>query len=342
MIRVLVVDDSAFMRKAISTMLDDDPAIQVVGTAANGLEGVEQAAKLLPDVVTMDIEMPKMDGLAALRQIMMANPCPVLMVSSLTEEGADATLHAMELGAADYIPKRLTRASLDIVRIEADLVAKVKNVSGRPIRHAKRRRTEKVVLPTTQSTFRDIIAVGVSTGGPPAVQKILKSFAADFSGSLLIAQHMPANFTGPFATRLNNLCDITVKEGVHGEPVLPAHAYVCPGGQHMRVNKNGENLILEISPHPEDALYKPSVDELMQSVGTVIPERTVGVILTGMGRDGTLGCASLKQNGGIILTQSDSTCVVYGMPRSVEQSGLSDKVVDIDDMATVIIESMLA
>ncbi|WP_027181390.1 protein-glutamate methylesterase/protein-glutamine glutaminase [Oleidesulfovibrio alaskensis] len=367
MIKVVVVDDSAFMRKALSSMLEKDPGISVVATARNGEEGLEQIRKHDPDVVTLDIEMPRMDGLTALRHIMMEMPRPVLMVSSLTVEGAEATLKAMELGAVDFIPKQLSTVSLDIVKIEKDLQEKVKAISrrrvpGRPFRPAPavrpaapaalRATPRPSAAPSSAASstgtlqvaggkpVRDVVAIGVSTGGPPAVQKVLSRLPQDFPVGIVIAQHMPAAFTGPFAKRLDGVCAIAVKEAEDGEMLMPGKAYIAPGGKHVRVRNTRGRLTLEVSAEPAEALYKPSANELMESAGLALGRRSLGVILTGMGSDGLEGIKVLKQKGGHALAQSDSTCVVYGMPKAIVDAGLADSVVDIDDMAQAIMNAV--
>lgn len=346
MISVVVVDDSAFMRKALSTMLEKDPEIRVAATAKNGQEGLEAIRVHKPDVVTLDIEMPVMDGLTALRHIMMEMPRPVLMVSSLTSEGAEATLKAMELGAVDYIPKQLSRVSLDIVKIEDDLRTKVKSLAQRSIKpqlarahHAAPVRSQSqrtLTRPTSASVKRDVIAIGVSTGGPPAVQKVLSSLPADMPASIVIAQHMPAAFTGPFAKRLDSVCQISVREAVDGEPLQPGVAYISPGGKHLRIRQRGSRVALEVSGDPADALYKPSANELITSVAQVSRRRALGVILTGMGYDGAEGMKLLKANGGLCIAQNDASCVVYGMPKAVVDAGLADEVLDIDEIGAAI------
>ena len=339
MIKVLVVDDSAFMRKAISTMLDKDPEISVVGVARNGQEGLDMVRELNPDVVTMDIEMPKMDGLTALRHIMMESPRPVLMVSSLTTEGAEATLKAMELGAVDFIPKQLSKVSLDIIKIEKDLIARVKTVAARKMRHVVRgaARTKPATpkpRPRTEGRpIRDVVAIGVSTGGPPVVQKILSSLPADFPAAIVIAQHMPGAFTGPFAERLDGVSAIKVKEAEPGDVLRPGHAYVAPGGRHVVLDQRVSRIDVVVSDEPADALYKPSANVLIESVAKAVGKRGLGVILTGMGNDGCEGVRALKNKGGRALAQSDSTCVVYGMPKCIVDEKLADEVVDLDDMA---------
>ncbi len=352
MIKVLVVDDSAFMRKALSTMLDGDPEIQVVGTARDGSEGLDKARQLQPDVITMDIEMPRMDGLTALRHIMMEMPRPVIMVSSLTTEGAEATLKAMELGAVDFIPKQLSRVSLDIVKIENDLRAKVKIVARRKIRAPRMsRKIETVSAPTMGKPSldaipkkgpqsRDVVAIGVSTGGPPAIQKVLSKLPANFPACILIAQHMPQAFTGPFAKRLDAVCQIKVKEAEAGDRVQPGVAFVAPGGQHLSIDQKVSRIDLLVSPEPKEALYKPSANVLIASVAQGVGKRGVGVILTGMGSDGLEGIKQLKQKNGYILAQDDASCVVYGMPKAIVDAGLADEILDIDDIAQGIMNAL--
>jgi two-component system chemotaxis response regulator CheB len=349
LIKVLVVDDSAFMRKALSSMLEKDPGIKVVATARNGEEGLELMRRFNPDVVTLDIEMPRMDGLTALRHIMMESPRPVLMVSSLTTEGGEATLKALDLGAVDYIPKQLSKVSLDIVKIERELLSKVRAIAGRKIRPMARPRSAAAKAePTVQPKIvrplgavrRDVISIGVSTGGPPAVQKVLSKLPANFPASIMIAQHMPKAFTGPFAKRLDGVCKIKVKEAEDGDQLKPGLALVAPGGSHLVLNHRVSRLNVRVTSEPRDALYKPSANVLIASVANSIGRRGLGVILTGMGNDGMEGVTTLKQKGGRALAQSDATCVVYGMPKAIVDAGLADEVVDIDDMAEALIENL--
>ncbi|EHJ47308.1 response regulator receiver modulated CheB methylesterase [Solidesulfovibrio carbinoliphilus subsp. oakridgensis] len=357
MIKVVVVDDSAFMRKALGTMLAKDPEIEVVATARDGEEGLEMIRRHQPDVVTMDIEMPRMDGLTALRHVMMEMPRPVLMVSSLTSEGAEATLKAMELGAVDFIPKQLSKVSLDIVKIEDELRAKVKTIARRRMSHlgrsplAARARPatpaapagERAARPATRPSgaqCRDLVAIGVSTGGPPAVQKLLSALPADFPAGILIAQHMPAAFTGPFAKRLDGVCRIAVKEAEDGERLQHGVAYVAPGGKHLRIDQKVSRIDVRVVEEPREALYKPSASVLFESVAMGVGRRGLGVVLTGMGSDGLDGMRVLKAKGGRALAQSDSTCVVYGMPKAIVDAGLADEIVDIDDMGETILHNL--
>ncbi|MFW6415537.1 MAG: protein-glutamate methylesterase/protein-glutamine glutaminase [Thermodesulfobacteriota bacterium] len=343
MVKVLVVDDSAFMRRALSTMLDKDPEIEVAGIAKNGEDCLEQIRKLDPDVVTLDIEMPVMDGLTALRRIMMEFPRPVLMVSSLTTEGAEATLKAMELGAVDFIPKQLSKVSLEIVQIQEELRDKVKAIAKRKITSFKYPRKKPKKTPEPQkkppekrTQLKDIVGIGVSTGGPPAVQQIVSGLDKDFPACILIAQHMPGAFTSTFAKRLNTVSSLTVKEAETGDQVKNGMVYIAPGGYHIKLH-NRENCIdIEVDNKPEDVLYKPSANILLQSIAMTAGRRAVGTILTGMGNDGLEGIRLLKEKKGRVLAQSDSTCIVYGMPRAVVEAGLVDEIVDIQEMAEAI------
>jgi two-component system chemotaxis response regulator CheB len=345
------------MRKALASMLEKDPEIKVVATARDGQEGLEVIRKHNPDVITLDIEMPRMDGLTALKHIMMEMPKPVLMVSSLTVEGAEATLKAMELGAVDFIPKQLSKVSLDIVKIEEDLQAKVKQIARRKFRPPTPYRKPCVSTPAAPcpageaehrkefvrpagSLVRDLVAIGVSTGGPPAVQKVLSSLPKDFPAAIVIAQHMPAAFTGPFAKRLDGVCQVSVKEAETGDRLAPGQVFIAPGGKHLKLHQRVSRVEIEITSEPAEALYKPSANVLVGSAADAVGKRALGVILTGMGSDGLEGVKVLKQKGGRALAQSDASCVVYGMPKAIVDAGLADEIVDIDEMAQAIMNSL--
>lgn len=348
-IKVLVVDDSAFMRRAISTMLSKDSQIEVVAAARNGEEALELIKAKKPDVVTLDIEMPVMDGLTALEKIMQEFPRPVIMVSSLTTEGAEATLKALDLGAVDFIPKQLSKVSLEIVKIEQELIAKVKSVAKkkslisqletkkivkRELKPLKKlaKTKEKSLSYKGQKQIRDIVAIGVSTGGPPVVQKILELLPADFPAAILIAQHMPAAFTGPFAKRLDEACPLEVKEAEDGEFIKAGKVLVAPGGKHLKIQQKVTHIEARVSEFPREALYKPSVDVLFSSVARSVGKRGVGVVLTGMGSDGAKGAKELKQKEGRLIAQREDSCVVYGMPRAVVEAGLSDAIASPEEI----------
>lgn len=350
MVKVFIVDDSAFMRNALSSMLSSDKDIQIVGTARDGIEAIEKIASLKPDVVTMDIEMPKMDGITALKHIMQKNPVPVIMVSSLTSEGAKATLEALELGAVDFIPKNLSDLSINIVKIKEILIDKIKQIGKRDILKVLLKRQSvtkapdlsKYVIARSHGDRRiGIVAIGTSTGGPGALQQIIPHLPKDFPVPVVIAQHMPPNFTRPFSERLNQLSKITVKEAEEGDAVNPGLALVAPGRGHMRLKRiRGIETIVNISESKDEFIYRPSVDALASSVAEYYPGRALGVILTGMGNDGLKGFTAIKKTGGKIYAQDEKTCVVYGMPKSVVEAGLADKVLPLDEIAGEIINSV--
>lgn len=388
MINVLIVDDSAFFRNALKSMLVDDPEIAIVGMARDGNEALDMVRALNPDVVTLDVEMPRRDGLSTLQVIMAECPRPVIMVSSLTQEGAEATLKAMDLGALDFIPKYSPDSfRLDLARLSTELCTKVKAVVQKarrfPVRpsHLLRPATSAPATSVTDTRpsfgarpavplrstgvgsaastagtamavappltlrprgrqTRDYVAIGVSTGGPPAVQKVLSALPADFPACIFIAQHMPGSFTGPFAKRLDSVSKIHVKEAETGDRIQNGVAYVAPGGKHMRVDLRGATPHLSITTEPAEALYKPSANVLMESIGNAVGSRTLGVMMTGMGSDGTEGMKVLKRKGGISIAQNEASCVVYGMPKSVVDAGLADEVVDIDRLAEAIMAAL--
>ncbi len=352
MVKILIVDDSAFMRNALSTMLSSDPEIKIVGTARDGIEAIEKIESLKPDIVTMDVEMPRMDGITALKHIMETNPLPVVMVSSITTEGAKVTLDALDLGAVDFIPKNLSELSINIVKIKEILIDRIKQIARkgivtkrvRPCLKTAPRVTEvptHMPVRTTGDRRVGIVSVGTSTGGPKALQEIIPRLPKDFPTPIVIAQHMPPNFTGPFAERLNQLSQIEVREAVEGEPLKPGVALIAPGRGHMRVKRvRGIETIISISENREEFIYRPSVDALMASVAEYFPGRALGVILTGMGNDGLKGMLSMKKTGGRIFAQDEESCVVYGMPKAVVDAGIADKVLSLDEMAGEIINSV--
>lgn len=356
-IRVLVVDDSAFMRKAISIMIGDDPDIEVIGTANNGEEGLAKVLELAPDLVTMDIEMPRMDGLTALRRIMKEKPTPVMMVSSLTSDGAQATLDALELGAVDFIPKQLSYVSLDIVKIKQELIAKIKYINSRkrllmsqarnrgvftgdarPVGAEPKARPmpAKVAMPVRTGIAKKhirIVAIGTSTGGPPALQAVIPSLPKEFPVPVLVVQHMPPTFTKSLANRLNGLSHLEVKEAENGDRIERGMVYIAPGNKHMTVRKDSGSHYIKLSDEPADTLYKPSVDIMMNSVEDFYRGSTLGVIMTGMGSDGINALKRIKSEGGVIIAQNEESCVVYGMPRAAVDAGIADKITPVERIA---------
>ncbi|HSH69577.1 MAG TPA: chemotaxis response regulator protein-glutamate methylesterase [Deferrisomatales bacterium] len=343
MTRVLVVDDSAFMRKALSKMLESDPGIQVVGTARDGIDALEKVRQLDPDLVTLDVDMPRMDGLEALRRIMAECPRPVLMVSALTEAGAEETLQALDLGALDFIPKATGGNIVNITHIERSLCQKVR-VLGRRRRPQPGLQREPAsappvaapVAPSRRPQGMRYLAIGASTGGPPALQTLLSGLAPGFSLPVVIVQHMPKAFTGPFARRLNGLCPLEMKEAESGDRLAPGRGFVAPGGSHLVLVPEGGGLTLQVTPEPADTLHKPSVDVTFSSFADHVGRTTLAVVLTGMGSDGLAGVRELKQKGAHTITQDADSCVVYGMPRAVAEAGLSDAVLPIGHIAAAV------
>jgi two-component system, chemotaxis family, protein-glutamate methylesterase/glutaminase len=335
-IRVLVADDSAFMRTAITRMIESDPELSVAGTANNGLEALQKVSSLQPDVVTLDVEMPSLNGLETLRRIMQESPRPVIMVSSLTQEGAETTLEALSIGAFDYVPKQQSFATLDIVKIRDDLVGKIKAAAeaGRRRRLPSRAMAApSSTAPTHRSSLQipaSVVALGTSTGGPKALQEILPLLPEDLPVGVLIVQHMPLGFTGPFARRLDNLCRISVREAAHDETVEPGVVYIAPAGKHMTVVRRPSSAVaIRLSTNPEGLLHMPSVDVMMLSVAEVYRGTCMGVIMTGMGADGLQGMQAIAREGGVTVGQDEASCTVYGMPRSCAEAGFLDRVVPL-------------
>jgi len=340
-VRVLVVDDSAFMRKSLTTMLEEGKQIQVVGVARNGEEAVQQVQQLKPDVVTMDVEMPGMTGLQALQQIMTKNPVPVIMVSSVTVEGAQETLQALEWGAVDFIPKQLDGVASKISEIQKILVPKVlaARYAGSKLKRLTVTGAPKVVVPATKALSSrsvsvtrgtKLIAIGCSTGGPQALFEIVPTIPADCPAGIVIVQHMPSSFTKPFAERLNNLCALEVREAVDGDEVKAGRVLVAPGGMQFRVvKKTITTSVVKLSPNYERHAHSPSVDIMLQSVAGLFGERSIGVILTGMGHDGLEGMKAIKAAGGRTVAQDEASSVVYGMPKAVVEAGCAEKVVSL-------------
>lgn len=340
MIKVLVVDDSSFMRKAITRMLESDGSIKVVGQARDGLEALELVEKLKPDVITLDVEMPRMDGIETLKRIMESFPTPVIMFSALTKEGAEVTLKALELGAVDFIAKDFSNVSISIHSKENELITKVKSVAkNRLVFVIKRLRSalksgsnrefqskEKV------NASYEVLSIGASTGGPQALQMILSELPKDFPIPVVIAQHMPKIFTKSFSERLDTICEIRVKEAENREPLKPGVAYLAPGDSHMGLKKIGSQVFVELI---EDGkfVYRPSVDVLMSSVAEIYENRAIAVILTGMGSDGKEGIRKIFESGGYVIAQDEDTSVVFGMPKAVIEAGFAKVILPIESIA---------
>ncbi len=348
-IRVLIVDDSAFIRKALQRMLLADPSIEVVGVARDGAEGVRLAAELHPDVVTLDVKMPVMDGLEALRRILADRPTPVLMLSSFTGEGAETTLQALELGALDFLDKSSVKSSMDFVNIGPALITKIKalaGIGGEKIQHVAAERAAvrpspqaaAVVSPSPDELPYDLVCVGASTGGPSMLQSLLTQIPANYPFPIAIVQHMPPGFTRPLAERLDSITAVKVVEAADGEPLVPGKVVIAPAGLHMVVGRREGRLVARLTRFPESSLHRPSVDELFLSAARTTRARTVGVILTGMGKDGAQGMVKLRETGAFTIAQDERTSVVWGMPRTAVEMGGARVVLGASEIAPRLIE----
>lgn len=349
-VRVLVVDDSAFMRKILTDLLQSDPAITVVGTARDGKEGVAKIQALTPDVVTMDVEMPHLDGFGALRELMLVRPTPVVMVSSHTRAGTEATIRALALGAVDFVAKPSGSISLNMRVARDELVEKVKGAARatpRPRRvladlpslHRERKRVAATsdladwsAMPQTAADR--LVVIGCSTGGPGALHQVLPKLPADLPAGVLVVQHMPAGFTRTLAQRLDAISAIHVKEAEEGDLVVSGQVFVAPGGFHMAVDRDRQ---IRLNQDPPLHGVRPAVDRTLEAAVAVWGARIVGVILTGMGYDGARAMVHLKKQGGRTVAEDASTCVVYGMPKVVAEMGAADHLLPIYEVAETIV-----
>lgn len=333
MIRVLVVDDSAYMRYVLRNNLEMDPDIKVVETARDGIDALAKIAALKPDVVTLDLEMPRMDGFTALKRIMADCPVPVIIISSLTQEGADATIRALRLGAVDFVPKPI-EGILDIRSVREELSSKIKHVSGVSVSRLKMlSSTPTAKWNKVGSRYRDchqVVVIGTSTGGPRALHEVMSRIPASLPAGVLIVQHMPPGFTRSLSLRLDEVSPLRVKEAEEGDIVQAGQALVAPGGYHMAVATTRE---IELNQKPPEHGVRPAVDVTMEAAARVYGPATIGVILTGMGRDGTRGAGLIRRAGGCVIAEDESTCVVHGMPRCAKEAGVVDKVVPLDQVA---------
>ncbi len=340
-IKVLVVDDSALMRKLIPQIIERDSQIEVVGTAMDGVLGLRKIDDLHPDVVTLDLEMPRMDGMETLRQITKKYHVPVIIVSALTTEGATATFKALALGALDFVAKPRDAASAHMDEIAEDLIKKIKVASKtkwralkvpEPAPHAP---VQKATTRPRQSPSR-VVAIGVSTGGPNALQYLLSQLPGDFPGSIVVVQHMPEGFTDMFARRLNECCAIDVKEAQSGDLLIAGRALICPGDRHIKVRRMSLADTVVLSDDPRINGHRPSVDVLFRSVASELGSRAIGVLMTGMGDDGAAGMGLIKESGGLTIAQTEESCVVFGMPKAAIERGFAMRVVPLDSLATVL------
>lgn len=356
-IRVLVVDDSSFFRRRVSEIINSEPRLEVIDVATNGREAVDKAIQLKPDVITMDIEMPVMDGISAVREIMAKQPVPILMFSSLTHEGAKATLDALDAGALDFLPKKFEDIARNrdeavsllqqrVIQISSRRTMMRRPVAPRPTAATTAARPGCAPLtrgarPTAPAAARfkasgkkyQLTAIGTSTGGPVALQKILTKLPASYPHPIVLIQHMPATFTAAFASRLNSLCKIEVREAQDGDVLKPGVAYLAPGGKQMMVDGRPGASRLRILDGGERMNYKPCVDVTFGSAAKIYGDKVLSMVLTGMGADGREGARMLKQAGATIWAQDEESCVVYGMPQAVAKAGISSEDLPLERIA---------
>jgi len=345
-IRTLIVDDSAYLRFTLRKYLGADKDIEIVGTARNGLEALSQIERMDPDVVTLDVEMPVMDGLTTLNRIMTETPRPVVMLSSLTKEGASETVRALTLGAVDFVAKPSTKAQIE--SIMGEVIAKVKLAAGARIRRSgpHLRVAEQVPAdrqiskepPASLEPWDPVVCIGTSTGGPRALNTVIPAISGELSAALVIVQHMPVGFTRSLAERLDSLSALHVKEAAEGDQLQRGLALLAPGGHHLEFSHNGG---AKLSLRPTVHGVRPAVDVTLASLAEHFGDRCVAVIMTGMGRDGTNGAALIHSSGGRIISEDQSTCVVWGMPRSIEEAQLSDEIVGLNDIAAAVEASVI-
>jgi two-component system chemotaxis response regulator CheB len=339
-IRVLIVDDSRMIRDVLTHILEDQPDIEVVGAAADAYEARDMVRDLKPDVITLDVEMPKMSGLEFLDKLMRARPIPVLMISSFTERGSETTFRALELGAVDFVtkPKLNEQTPDDYGAVIAEKIRAAKSARLKVPRRADPNDTvtmpavvEKRPVPRGVKTSERLIAVGASTGGTEAIREFLVGMPTDCPG-IVIVQHMPENFTRMFAERLNGLCKINVKEAEHNDPILPGHAYIAPGGKHLWVKRDEGQLLAKLSTEPPMNLHRPSVDFLFLSAAKFVGADAIGIIMTGMGRDGAAGMLEMKKAGAWTIAQDEATSVIFGMPREAIEAGAVQEVAPLNKL----------
>ena len=345
--RVVVVDDSGFFRRRIVEILEADARIEVVGTAGDGKEAIEQVARLKPDVVTMDIEMPVMDGITAVRHIMSAQPLPILMFSSLTHDGAQATLDALEAGAVDFLPKRFEDIAKDreeaklLLRRRIHAVARQRRAPSRaaaPSGRANVASSAPAPAPVIKRGQFNMVAIASSTGGPVALAQVLTKLPANYRFPVVVVQHMPASFTPAFAARLDQQCAIKVKEAEDGDLVKPGQVLIAPGGRQLNIRQAGGEVRVKISDGDAALHYKPCADITFSSVASVYGGKTLALVLTGMGSDGREGARELKKQGATIWSQDEASSVIYGMPMAVAEAGLSDQVLSLRDIGASLVQ----
>jgi two-component system, chemotaxis family, protein-glutamate methylesterase/glutaminase len=336
-IRVLVVDDSAFVRKAVERMLGTADDIEVVGFAADGVEGLARARELRPDVVTLDVRMPRLGGLETLERLMAEQPVPVLLLSTLTQEGAEVTLRGLELGALDFVDKSSVQP-MSMLSLADELVAKIRALGGARVRPRPRPApSSSAAVPAAPA---ECVVIAASTGGPAALQTVVGGLPAGFPAAVLVVQHIPRGFTRSLAERLDARSSLPVREARDGEPVEPGSVLVAPAGIHSRVVRRGGRVEVALEEEPRGALHRPSADVVMASTAEVFGPAAVGVVLTGMGSDGTEGLRAIREKGGLTLAESEETSVIYGMPKAAIEAGVVQRVVPLEKVAGEILAAV--
>lgn len=336
--RVLVTDDSAFMRRAIRQMLEEEPDIEVVAVAHDGKMALEYAKQHQPDVITLDIEMPVMDGLTALRHIMRQNPTQVLMISSLTTEGSVASLQALRMGAADVIAKEHSTCAANILEIKEHLVKRVRALAKarKPVTDQPAAATPAHLIPQLSVGDYRLLAIGSSTGGPAALEKILPKLPANFPMPVVVAQHMPLVFTTSMSQRLDQVCAMKVVHAEHGTPILPGQIHIAPGGTHLHLTQRAGRVFATLNDEPTSEVYKPSVSVLFDTCANIYSKQTLGVVLTGIGDDGLSGAKALHDKGATLIAQDEASSVVYGMPRAIADAGIATAQLNPEAIATML------
>ncbi|GAB4490571.1 MAG: chemotaxis response regulator protein-glutamate methylesterase [Thermodesulfovibrionales bacterium] len=340
--KVLIVDDSAYTRQMMKKIIEQDADLEVVGIAADGIEGMAKTLRMQPDIITLDFEMPEMDGFSFLRWLMTERPTPVIMVSSHAD--SKTVFKALELGAVDFIAKPTRRASIELQSIEKDLLNKIKGIKtirldilSKNLELLDDRRAIEPKDTRKTGAKIDVVAIGSSTGGPAALQIILTKLPQDFQAAVVISQHMPRGFTAPLAERLDRLSHVKIKEAEEGDLIEPQTVYICPGGRHLSFRKKGSKVYAVLREGRLADRYTPSVDHMMSSVAEVYGHHALGVILTGMGNDGREGMLEIKKKGGYTIAESEASAVVFGMPAEAIKAGAVEKILSISDMPSEIV-----
>lgn len=343
-LRVLVIDDSAYVRKVVREILSRSPFVEVVGTARDGREALDLVEELNPDVITCDLIMPELDGVGFVREQMQRRPLPIIIMSVATET-AEAALTALDAGAVDFVQKPTALASEKIYDVSAELIEKVKAAGNIKLSRIPTSPLPQITLTSEPepkiwgSHSVDLVVLGISTGGPQALKRLIPQLPEDFPVPVVMVMHMPVGYTEMYAAKLNEQSRLEVREAAQGDEIKPGRVFLAPAGRHLSfIRKSNGTVITHLDARPFDSLHRPSVDVLFQSAAEVYGNRVLGVVMTGMGSDGKQGAAWIKSQGGLVFTEAESSCVVYGMPGVVMEAGLSDKSVALDDMARAIRE----